>query len=275
MQRLLIISLAVAVAFGQKIENRGTDRSAIIRLATALNHLSVIELREPVVQVAAGSSSFKVEWRENRVFVSPLEPDAQTNLFIWTASGRHTYELMTASKVDDAVFAVDHEAPPRVAIASPPSVTEPPKVPVEMILEATPITVSGRFKDRRGVRILLKDLYRTGGKVYVRYAVVNDSRQEYLTGLPEVVELSAARSPVSLVPLAHTQIADDSRLTYRSEVPLEVVHAEAVATVHGGTTAHGVVAFELPAAAFRGERLVVRLDFPRAGNFPVSALLVL
>jgi hypothetical protein len=279
MQRMLIISLAVAAAFGQKIENRSTDRSTIIRLATSLNHLSVIELREPVVQVAAGSSSFKVEWRENRVFVSPLEPDAQTNLFIWTPSGRHTYELMTASKVDDAVFAVDHEAPVRAATAPPPastpSVTEPPKLPVEMILEASPIAVSGRFKDRRRVHVLLKDLYRKGGRVYVRYVVVNDGRQEYLTGVPDVVELSAAQSPISLIPLAHTQLGDDSRLTYRSEVPLQVVHAESAATVPAGTTAHGVVVFSLPAAAPRGERLVVRLEFPRAGNVPVNALLVM
>ena len=58
---------------GQKIEHETNDGSQIVHLKTALNHLTVIELREPVIQVATGSQSFKVEWRENKVFVQPTE----------------------------------------------------------------------------------------------------------------------------------------------------------------------------------------------------------
>jgi type IV secretory pathway VirB9-like protein len=85
----LIIIIGVATAaplLGQRIENQTSDRGQVVHLKTALNHLTVIELREPVIQVATGSQSFKVEWRENKVFVQPTEPDASTNLFIWTAS---------------------------------------------------------------------------------------------------------------------------------------------------------------------------------------------
>ena len=82
---LMLIVIATLTAFGQKIETQKPDRNKITRLGTTQNHLSVIELGEPVTQVAAGSSSFKIEWRENKVFIQPLEPDATTNLFIWTA----------------------------------------------------------------------------------------------------------------------------------------------------------------------------------------------
>ena len=58
--------------------------------------MSIIELAEPVTEVAAGSSSYKIEWRGNNVFVQPLDPEATTNLFIWTATERLSHELVPA-----------------------------------------------------------------------------------------------------------------------------------------------------------------------------------
>ena len=94
---LMLIAIATLTVFGQKIETQTPDRNRVTRLGTTQDHLSVIELGEPVTQVAAGSSSFKIEWRENKVFIQPLEPGATTNLFIWTASGRLSYELVPAA----------------------------------------------------------------------------------------------------------------------------------------------------------------------------------
>jgi type IV secretory pathway VirB9-like protein len=107
---ILIIAVLITAtmpAMAQKIETATSDHNQIIHLKTALNHLTVIELREPVIQVATGSQTFKVEWRENRVFVEPTEPDASTNLFIWTASQRLNYELEPAGAVTTMDFAVD------------------------------------------------------------------------------------------------------------------------------------------------------------------------
>ena len=100
-----------------------------MHLKTALNHLTVIEVAEPVVQVAAGSPSFKVEWRENKVFVQPTEADAATNLFIWTANQRLNYELEPAGAVTDMDFAVD-QAPVHVEPIKPASAT-PAAPPVD------------------------------------------------------------------------------------------------------------------------------------------------
>src|SRR5690242_21327962 len=111
MKRFILIIAVISAAgmplLGQKIERESSDRTQIIHLKTALNHLTVIELREPVIQVAAGSQSFKVEWRENKVFVQPTESDASTNLFIWTASERLNYELEPAGDIAGMDFAVD------------------------------------------------------------------------------------------------------------------------------------------------------------------------
>ena len=75
---LIILAATVTPAVTQKIGTETSDRNRIVHLKTALNHLTVIEVGEPVVEVAAGSPSFKVEWRENKVFVQPTEADVAT-----------------------------------------------------------------------------------------------------------------------------------------------------------------------------------------------------
>jgi len=116
MQKTIVFTIAIALAANaQKIETEKSDSHKVIRVETAPNHLSVIELAEPVIEVAAGSSSYKIEWRGNKVFVQPLDPEATTNLFIWTASGRLSYELVPAPSVAEMHFAIDQEPSPTVA----------------------------------------------------------------------------------------------------------------------------------------------------------------
>jgi type IV secretory pathway VirB9-like protein len=94
MSKITVLTIAAARAeSAQRIETEKPDRQKVIRVETAPNHLGVIELN-PSTEVATGSSSFKVEWRGNKVFVQPLDPEATTNLFIWTASERLSYELV-------------------------------------------------------------------------------------------------------------------------------------------------------------------------------------
>src|SRR5437588_4401985 len=113
MKKIIAFTIVLALsADAQKIEIEKSDRHKVIRVETAPNHLSVIELAEPVTEVAAGSSSYKIEWRGNKVFVQPLDPEATTNLFIWTASGRLSYELVPAPSVEEMHFAIDQEPSP-------------------------------------------------------------------------------------------------------------------------------------------------------------------
>jgi type IV secretory pathway VirB9-like protein len=104
---LALIAIATLPIAAQKIESESGDRNRIVHLETALNHLTIIEVSEPVTMVAAGSPSFKVEWKENKVFVQPTEPDVATNLFIWTTTERLNYELEPAAAVDKMDFAID------------------------------------------------------------------------------------------------------------------------------------------------------------------------
>src|SRR5437016_11501256 len=69
---LLMFVLAVPL---QRIETQYPDRAKVTRVETAMNHLTIIELAEPVTLAAAGSPSFKIERRDNKVFIQPLEED--------------------------------------------------------------------------------------------------------------------------------------------------------------------------------------------------------
>ena len=277
---LMLIAIATLTAFGQKIETQKPDRNKITRLGTTQNHLSVIELGEPVTQVAAGSSSFKIEWRENKVFIQPLEPDATTNLFIWTASGRLSYELVPAGSVEQMHFAIDQD--PATVQAKRPEpveqapVVEQPKIPAAMLMESTPVKVVGSSRNHQKVEIVVQDVYQKDGRVYLRYAIVNGGRTVYLPAAPDVFTLNSPRAPQSLIPLANSQLAGDYQLKWKGEARVPVVHTELQApVVRPGQTAHGVIAFDLPTASEPGVRTVVKLAFPADAAGNVSAVLVL
>src|ERR1035437_3559619 len=128
MRRILVSFLTVAFALpGQKIDTETPARDRVVRVQTALNHLTVIEVAEPVTTVAVGSpQAFKVERRENKVFIQPLQDGTATNLFIWTATTRLNYELVPA--VSDAAqmdFAIDYRQPQPQAQVTKPKPPEP------------------------------------------------------------------------------------------------------------------------------------------------------
>src|ERR1700758_2969776 len=127
MRRLLIGTLALALTLtfptlpAQKIDTETPSRERVVRVQTAMNHLTVIEVAEPVTTVAVGSpQAFKVERRENKVFIQPLQDGAATNLFIWTATTRLNYELVPAvSDAGQMDLAIDYQQPKREPEARP------------------------------------------------------------------------------------------------------------------------------------------------------------
>src|SRR5947209_4609756 len=105
----LIYSLCAIAAWSQQ---SGTPSpNAVVHVATALNHLTVLEFHEPVTMAAAGSSDFQIEREANKVFIKPIKSGAATDLFVWTASRRFAYELEITQEVKDLNFAIDNAQP--------------------------------------------------------------------------------------------------------------------------------------------------------------------
>jgi len=278
MKRFLIILIITALTaawlplLAQKIERETGDRTQIIHLKTALNHLTVIELREPVIQVATGSQSFKVEWRENKVFVQPTESDASTNLFIWTASERLNYELEPAGDVATMDFAVDQMP---LAQPKPASVTSPPQPsPSEILLAGKPVRLESSRPTRKPIEVTIRDLYEGDGRVLVRYAVRNRGNHVYDVSTPQVYELTGVHSSQSLYTLVDAQLGDQeaARITAKGQTPVPVLewHIQAEHLAPGGESM-GVVALHLPSST---EPTILRFQFANDDKQQIAALLV-
>ena len=281
MRRVLAVCMIVAVAlfpaWAQRIETHESDRERIVRVQTALNHLTVIEVGEPVLTVAAGSSAFKIEWRENKVFIQPTEPDVATNLFIWTASGRLNYELEPAGSVEAMDFAIDHPAV-RLPPAPPtvPAAVHEPKAPVDAMLGGQPIRMDSFKVPKNRVVILLKDVFRKDDQLFIRYAVLNGSKKAYDPGKLQAFTLDVP--PLAKLPRpANYQLTDAEAKRIKSTVQrsVEILDTELRSPlVQPGRETVGVVGLKLPAEKANGST-VLRLSFPTDGNRPVSAVLVL
>jgi len=273
---ILIVAVVVTATIpllGQKIERETNDGSQIVRLKTALNHLTVIELREPVIQVATGSQSFKVEWRENKVFLQPTEADASTNLFIWTASQRLNYELEPAGAVTSMDFAVD-QMPVPVTPTKPASVVPSQPSPSEVLLAGKPVRLESAKPTKKPVEVVIRDLYEGDGCVLVRYAVRNRGTHAYDVSTPKVFALTGARYPQSLYSLVDSQLGDQeaARLTVKQETPVPVLEGH-VQSPHlaPGQESVGVVAVRLPANT---EPTVLRFQFADDDRERIAAVLV-
>lgn len=257
-----VLASIVVSAAAQRIETETTDRTRIVHLKTELNHLTVIEVSEPVVQVAAGSPTFKVEWRENKVFVQPTEPEATTNLFIWTANQRLNYELEPAGSVANMDFAVD-QTPVHVTPVKATSVTPPPPSITDLLLAGKPVRLpSGKQRSSKPVEIWISDLYEKDGRLLIRYAVSNHGSQPYAVHTPEVYQLDGVRSPQSLYGLVNSQLTGEqvAKLKIKQQTPVTVVDGQLQSQqIAPGEQAVGIVSLQMTPGA---QPRILRLQFP-------------
>ena len=278
MKRTCLCFVAVAVlscpAWAQKVEIQKPDRAQIVHVETSLNHLTVLEMSEPVITVAVGSTAFKVEWRENKVFVEPNDADVATNLFVWTASGRFNYELDPAGAVPQMDFAIDQpivDPPPpakTVARAADPS-------PADMLIQAKPIRLYGSIPEKNHIAVYLTDLLEHDGQIFVRYTIRNETKKAYVPGSPQVAFVNGPRYRESLYGLANYQLSPDaaSRLKSSGQTPVEVAKDEMRSSrVEPGQETTGIIAIKVPAEK---TPMVLRVTFLADLTGPVNATLVL
>ena len=281
-QTLYALTVLVAAAWpalGQKVVIQKPDSAAITRVETALNHLTVIELAEPVLSVASRSDAFRVEWRENKVFVEPTEASVSTNLFIWTKSGRLNFELEPAGQVAQMDFAIDQPpvAPP--AIKTPAAKRDLSSQEREMgaaLLGAKPVQMSGYKAQWNRVQLLIKDIVRRDGRLLIRYAIVNSTNHPFEIANPQVFLLKSPRSPISLFAQHNFQLPDSeaARIESNGQVSLDVIHQEvATPQVKPGKESVGIVEVKAPASG-QGPT-VLRLVLPDNTNGEISATFVL
>jgi hypothetical protein len=228
-------------------ESGAASPTAVVRVATSLNHLTVLEFHEPVTMAAAGSSDFQIERESNKVFIKPIKSGAATDLFVWTASRRFAYELEIAEEVKDMNFAIDSAQP----------VSPPPKPVVDTdtdqfadvvltraLLGAEEIRQRNSRKLKGQVSVRVEQVFRTRSTVYVHYTMENNSGLFYRMRAPLAYQLKVDDSPISLASLEHTQLDRTTleELGDTHSVTLPVANAEAEAEdLHPGDSTQGVI----------------------------------
>jgi hypothetical protein len=273
--RILVWAVVASgfVASAQKLETQVLDQKKVIRVETAKDHLTVIELSEPVTMVAAGNqNAFSIERRENKVFVKPIEDDAETNLFIWTSAGRFAYELVPAAAIEQMHFAIDQAPPTPIAKIEPPP--KPAPIPADMLTKAKPILLQGNRETQGRVEVALRDLYRDGDRLYVRYAVLNHSAQEYQSARPSILRLIGVHSPQSLIPFADQQLGERLARSIKADAQtvLDVVDANQIAQIASGGQGFGWIAIDVAPDPLIS---VLRFEFASDERGLVDAVLVL
>ena len=284
---MLMMPLALAPLAAQKIETETASRERVVRVQTALKHLTVIEVAEPVTTVAVGSpEAFKIERRENKVFIEPLEENVATNLFIWTASTRLNYELVPAiSDAGHMDFAIDYRPPQPQAKIAPTKSSDPRPdpsglpIPSEMLLDGIPVRLAGASMVRTGFGLVLRDVYRKQDEVFVRYSIENRSGKMLRTGPPTVVSLSNPKLDQSLWALENSQLGTEyvSRLkTSGSPVPIQIRCSQPdFKEIAPGAARVGVLSLHLPERGLAALPAVLQFQFPLDGGGKLTATLVL
>jgi hypothetical protein len=241
---ILICSLCVIAALSQQT---GTpSQNAVVHVATALNHLTVLEFHEPVTMAAAGSSDFQIEREANRVFVKPVKSGASTDLFVWTASRRFAYELEITQEVKDMNFAIDSAEPvlPVKPIVEIDADQVADVILTRALLGAEPIKQRTLRKVKNQVTVQVEQVFLTQSTVYVHYRIENNSSLFYRVNKPTASLLTAEDPHVVLATLVHTQLDRNmlEELGDTHELTLPIAHAEAeINDLHPGETTEGVV----------------------------------
>lgn len=252
MRRFVLFFLFAALcAFAPCQETDSAGPNAVVRVATALNHLTVLEFHEPVTMAAAGSSDFQIERESNKVFIKPIKSGAATDLFVWTVSQRFAYELEITREAKDMNFAIDsaQPAPPPKPFVEPDADQVADVVLTRALLGAEEIKQKNAHKVKGQVSVRVERVFRTQTTVYVHYTIENNSGLFYRVNAPEAYQLRTDGSSIPLARLAHTQLdrATLEALGDIRQISLPVIHAEAEAeNLHPGETTQGVIPIRQP-----------------------------
>jgi hypothetical protein len=247
----------------------------VVHVATALDHLTVLEFGEPVMMAAAGSSAFQIERHEDKVLVKPLKTGAATNLFVWTASRRFTYELEAPGEIKNMNFAVDSRIPKSKPVSddSPRMEEIADMMLTRALLGAEPVD-SARIKDEKGrVTVRIEYVFESKNTVYIRYSVRNLSPDPYHITVPTAVEAVAPQAAISITALQHMQLDRQilRKLGDMRDHPVPLARAETLKEIlPAGEETQGVVAIRKQAAA----PTILQLTFGAEGPNRVQATMV-
>jgi hypothetical protein len=210
MHRFWLAAIAL-VALTAKAQN--INFADVQHIHTALNHLTVIDLGEPIQFIAAADrDSFQIERAGDKVLLQPLKDGVSTNLILWTASRQVSYELDAPGDVQKMNVLV-RSLPASIRTATS---TSTEKERQRIAAAATTRALLGTqdiVADRSAktpstaVTASIVRVLHTSEGTYIQYKVTNHSATPFRMTTPTVVELAPTQVPISLVALRNHQLS--------------------------------------------------------------------
>ena len=276
-----VLALAAINAAAQS-----TNFNQIQHIETALNHLTVIDLAEPIVTVAvADPDAIQIERHDDKVFLKPLKEGVSTNLFVWTASRQIAYEIDPAGDlakmnviIRDAPEPTLHR-PDHDAASSEPSDQQIQKIAALVLTQALMGTENVLRESSKvatnGVSVEISQVFRSKDALYIRYTITNQSTAPFRITTPDVYEPQPTQQPISIVSLRDRQLSPQTFAAFKAKqgTSVSVVSAEAAPTdIAPGQKSTGVV-------TIRGSQgnppQLYQLHFGNSQGGPVTAEAVL
>jgi hypothetical protein len=277
---LMLILVVFAVVMSLTLLAEDTKQSAVksdvLHLATALDHITVLEFAEPVTLAAAGSSAFNIEWRENKVLIKPGKAGASTDLFVWTASRRFAYELDPPGEAKNMNFAVDNAIPARPvpdAHDNDQMAAVADMVLTRAFLGADRIENGDIKNDKGHIVVRVENVFQSATSLYIRYSIQNLTDKPYRVLKPSVYEMVPPDNTVAVASLRRTQL--DARTLQKlgetRRISLVVAGTETrVEDIQPGAATTGVLVLRRQFTTAS----VLQVVFADAGDRHVSATIV-
>jgi len=189
---LLSSSLALMAQSG--ISTHIINSEVVSKIGTSLNHISVIEMPEPIVGATVGSDLVSMEYRDKTVLIEPLKPGVQTNLFVWTAHSRTTYEVLPAGDPSALSYSIrETYAPPPTPPPGPTpeeAQTERDRLHDTFMMTVRNIKARHYKETARRVHLRVLQVAEDQYAFYVRLRAVNATPHLYRIDTPVVSLLS-------------------------------------------------------------------------------------
>ena len=208
-------------AFTAKAQN--INFQDLPHIHTALHHLTVIDLGEPIQFIAAADSeSFQIERAGDKVLLQPLKESATTNLILWTASRQVSYELDAPGDVAKMNVLVRNPPTSDRAAVDAPSAKERQQIAAaattQAILGAQDIVAEQSLKlSTTEVSVSILHVLHTGEGTYREYQIVNHSTTPFRVTTPSITRLSPSQTPVSLLPLRNHELSPQTLSGFKAK----------------------------------------------------------
>jgi hypothetical protein len=227
-----------------------TNFNQVQHIQTAFNHLTVVDLGEPVINLAvAEPDAFEIERHDDKVFIKPLRDGISTNLFIWTTERQLTYEIDPAGDVAKMNVIVRNAPQPLSRVAAVEDDDRKMQKIAALVLTQALMGTEDIAHDNAkapatGVVVELNQVFRSKTDLYIRYTMTNQSKAPFRITTPDVYQAEPTQTPISILSLRDHQLSSEAFAAFKSKqgLSLPVAGAESqVKDLQPGQKSIGVI----------------------------------